>query len=149
MVGEQEAGRRPINRPQSWQKESREKGGITQLVLFDSGNLSRSLVSINLIKKLEKEMGRRIRIRKYGTPVRGVDGGLVPLLGQTETKLRVKLPGFTRFIYFQPIVSSSPMSHLNLSLVEMKAHQLSLHMLKRETILQDYCTREEQRLFGR
>ena len=126
-----------------------EKGGITQLVLFDSGNLSRSLVSINLIKKLEKEMGRKIRIRKYGTAVRGVDGGLVPLIGQTETKLRVKLPGFTRYIYFQPIVSSSPMSHLNLSLVEMKAHQLSLHMLKKETILQDYCTREEQRLFGR
>ena len=55
-----------------------------------------------------------------------------------------KLLGFTRYIYFQPIVSSFPMSHLNLSLVEMKEHQLSLHMLKK-----DYCTREEQRLFGR
>ena len=126
-----------------------EKGGITQLVLFDSGNLSRSLVSIGLIRKLEREMGRKIRIRKYGTTVRGVDGGLVPLVGQTETKLRVKLPGFSRHIYFQPIVSSSPMNHLNLSLVEMKEHQLSLHMLKEDTIIQDYCTQEEQRLFGR
>ena len=31
----------------------------------------------------------------------------------------------------------------------MKEHQLSLHMLKQDTIIQDYCTQEEQRLFGR
>ena len=48
-----------------------EKEGCNQLVLFDSGNLSRSLVSIGLIRKLEKLQGRKIKIKRYDTAVKG------------------------------------------------------------------------------
>ena len=111
-------------------RDDKDKGGETYAVLYDSGNLSRSLVSVGFIKKLSRQMGRRIELEKYDQVVKGVGGAKIELVGQVKTSLALSIPGFSRLFYFRPIVSTGRMAHINVSLAEMKEHEVSLHLLK-------------------
>ena len=125
------------------------EGGEFHVALYDSGNLSKSLVSVSFIRKLERQWKRRIKLDKYDAPVRGVGGGKVELVGRVRDQLCLFIPGFSTYFNFRPIVTSGKMSHINISLSEMKQHQLSLHLLRNQTILQDFATKESVRLFDR
>ena len=129
--------------------ESMRKGVDFHVALWDSGNLSRSLVSLSFIRRLERQWRRRIKLERYDVPVKGVGGGRVELVGQVQDQLFLLLPGFSRSFKFRPIVTSGKMSHINISLAEMKEHQISLHLLKNQTLLEDFSTKESIRLFDR
>ena len=123
--------------------------GETFPVLWDTGNLSKSLVSVGFIKKLSKQWGVKIGLEKYDVPVKGVGGARLQLLGQVKKPLSLYIPGFERKFHFRPIVSTGRMSHINISLEEMKQHEVSIHLLKRGTFLEDVHTRQKTKLFDR
>ena len=129
--------------------DDKNKGGETYAILYDSGNLSRSLVSVGFIKKLSRQMGRRIELEKYEQVVKGVGGAKIELVGQVKASLALSIPGFSRLFYFRPIVSTGRMAHINVSLAEMKEHEVSLHLLKNMTVLEDARTKDKTRLFDR
>ena len=123
--------------------------GETFSVLWDTGNLSKSLVSVGFIKKLSKQWGVKIGLERYDVPVKGVGGARLQLLGQVKKPLSLYIPGFERKFHFRPIVSTGRMSHINISLEEMKQHEVSIHLLKRGTFLEDVHTRQKTKLYDR
>ena len=131
------------------QGEEKEVDGDTFAVLYDTGNLSRSLVSAAFINKLSKKLGKRVELERYDSIVKGVGGAEIELLGQVKESLSLTIPGFSRKLSFRPIVSSGSMPHINVSLAEMKHHEVSLHLLQKLTLLEDFQTKEKTRLFDR
>ena len=123
--------------------------GEFHVALWDSGNLSRSLVSVGFIRRMERQWKKRIKLERYDVPVKGVGGGKVELIGQVRDQWVLFLPGFSQSFKFRPIVTSGKMSHINVSLAEMKEHQISLHLLRDQTLIQDFSTKESVRLFDR
>ena len=123
--------------------------GNGEIILVDPGNLSQSLMGINTLRRMEKALGRKIRLDKYERRVKGAGGGEIELLGRTRERLKLKMVGFSNYIYFRPIISSQNLPHLNLALSTMKNHQLSLHMRRENTLLEDLNNHERIELYSR
>ena len=125
------------------------EGKEAQVTLVDPGNLSQSLMGVRTLRRFEKQLGKKIKLKPYSRVVKGAGGAKINLLGQTEEQLALRLPGFSRDILFQPIICSGPMSHINLALKALKKHEISLHMKRVDTELEDMETKERIKLFDR
>ena len=123
--------------------------GNGEIILVDPGNLSQSLMGVNTLKRVEKALGRKISLDKYERRVKGAGGGEIELLGRTKERLRLKMVGFSNYIYFRPIISAQNLPHINLALCTMKNHQLSLHMRRETTQLEDLNSHERIELYSR
>ena len=133
-----------------YHEQSGQHSNEAQVILFDPGNLSQSLMGVRTLRRFERQLGQKIKLKPYTRTVKGAGGAQINLLGQTTAHLSIELPGFSRKIKFQPIIcSSKEMTHINIALKALKEHETCLHMMKKHTLLEDVHTKEKVSLFGR
>ena len=126
-----------------------DKSSCTVLpAMYDSGNLSYSVISYRVYQHLQKQ-GSIPDLIPYHRRVRGVGGKPIKCYGTTSQPLLVTIPGLKSSFQFQCLVIDTPSLHLNISLRSLKDMNITLNFHKEKnttlTCRDDGCSIALQR----